>query len=209
MGFHLVRRGLLGLSLAAVGSVAPVGAQELELRLHGGIVQPVASTAEYFKFGPSVSLEALYPLSDALGVTVDLGWDYLNTQDTYPTPTTNLWRYRVGIEAGLVGDEDGFQVKAVAGAGGTTVKSHNFWLASRQPYTFEGETINENVLTANGGVRLGLVDPEDINWWLTAKLHWSPIADENADALEELSYFQLDPLGSSMLATITLGVSLF
>jgi hypothetical protein len=100
-------------------------------------------------------------------------------------------------------------VKAVAGAGGTTVKSHKFWIESRQPYTYEGENINETALTANGGVRLGLVSPEDISWWLTTKLHWSPVADENGAALEELANFDLDPLGSSMLATITLGVSLW
>jgi hypothetical protein len=204
----MVRRGLIT-ALLAGAAVTPASAQDLDLRLHGGIVQPVAATGDYFKLGPSVSVEALYPLSDALGLTVDLGWDYLNTQDIYPTPTTNLWRYRVGVEAGLFGDEDGFQVKAVGAAGGTTVKSHNFWLASRQPYTYEGETINETGLTANGGVRLGWVTSDGIDWWLTTKLNWSPIAEENQDALQELARAELDPLGSSLLATITLGVSLW
>jgi hypothetical protein len=56
----------------------------------------------------------LYPLSERLGVNLDLGWDYLNTTDIYPTPTTNLWRYRVGLEAGLTGDQGGgFQLKAL------------------------------------------------------------------------------------------------
>ena len=205
----MVSRVVITLLLVAAGTAAPASAQDLELRLHGGIVQPVASTAEYFKVGPSVSLEAVYPLSDALGVTLDLGWDYLNTQDVYPTPTTNLWRTRVGVETGLVGDEDGFQVKALAGAGMTFVKSHNFWLQSRQPYTFEGETINENVLSAVGGVRLGFTTSEDIRWWLTTKLNWQPVADENQDALRELARNQLDPLGSSLALAITLGVTAF
>ena len=209
MSSGIVRQCLITLLILGAAAVQPASAQDLEVRLHGGIVQPVASTGEYFKLGPSVSLEAVYPLRDALGLTFDIGWDYLNTQDLYPTPTTNLFRYRLGVEAGLMGDEDGLQVKAVAGAGGTTVKSHKFWIQSRQPYTYEGENINETALTANAGIRLGLVSPEDIGWWLTAKLHWSPVADENGAALEELANFDLDPLGSSMLATITLGVSLW
>jgi hypothetical protein len=195
--------------VVAAGAAQPIEGQDLTLRLHGGIIQPVGATADYFKLGPSVALEALLPLSDKLGVTGELGWDYLNTTAIYPTPTTNLWRTRVGVEAGLMGDEDGFQVKALAGAGMTFVKSHNFWLESRRPYTFEGETINENALNAVGGIRLGYSTSEDIRWWLTGKLNWQPIAEENQDALRELAREELDPLGSSMLLAITLGVNLW
>src|SRR5688572_25665031 len=127
MRLRMVGRVLL---LLTIGAARPVAAQigDLEWRLHGGIVQPIASSADYFKLGPSLSLDVLYPLSDRLGVHLDLGWDYLNTTDTYPTPTTNLWRYRVGLETGLMGDQDGgFLLKALGAVGATTVKSHEFW----------------------------------------------------------------------------------
>lgn len=198
------------LALALVGAARPAAAQDLEVRLHGGIIQPLAATSDYFELGPSVAVEALYPLSDALGVTVDLGWDYLNAPDVHPTPTTNLWRSRVGLEANLMGqDGDQLRVNGLLGAGATMVKSHVFWLASRQPYTFEGENINETVLTASGGLRFGLATSDDIQWWLTARVNWQPISEINQDALQELSRDQLDPLGSQTTLAITLGVNLW
>jgi hypothetical protein len=194
-----------------LGAAQPVAAQigDLEWRLHAGIVQPIASSADYFELGPSLSLDVLYPLSDRLGVNLDLGWDYLNATDIYATPTTNLWRYRVGLEAGLGDQDGGLQLKALGAVGATTVKSHEFWIASRRPYTFEGETINETALTASGGLRLGFQTSDEISWWLTGKLNWFPINELNQDALRELARNQLDPLGSSLNAAITLGVTLW
>jgi hypothetical protein len=196
-----------------VGAAPPLQGQDITARLHGGIVQPLGSTGDYFRFGPSVGVDVLYPFSETLGLTLDLGWDYLNTQHTVPSPTTNLWRYRVGLEAGLVGVEgDRFLVKVLGAAGGTSVKSHEFWLQSRQPYEFGGETINETALTATGGLRLGLRTSDEITWWLTTKLNWQPVSDINQDALQELASMannDFDPLGSAMSLAITLGVTLW
>lgn len=205
----IVKSGTIPI-LLLLASARPSGAQELEVRLHGGIVQPVAATSEYFRFGPSVGVEAVYAISDALGFTAELGWDYLNTQDVYPTPTTNLWRTRLGIEAGLVGQEgDRFRVNGLLGGGATVVRSHVFWLESRRPYTFDGENIDQTALTASGGLRFGLATSDDIQWWLTTRLNWQPVSDINQEALEELARFELDPLSSQTTVAITLGVSLW
>ena len=209
MSLRMVARALL---LLAIGAAQPVAAQigDLEWRLHGGIVQPIASSADYFKLGPSLSFDLLYPLSDGLGVNLDLGWDYLNATDVYATPTTNLWRYRIGVEAGLMGDRTGgFLFNALGAVGATTVRSHEFWIESRRPYTFEGETINETALTASGGLRLGFQTSDGITWWVTGKLNWSPIDELNQEALQELARHELDPLGSALNAAITLGVTLW
>src|SRR5687767_1965475 len=116
--------------------VQPARAQDtsVKLRIHGGIVQPVASTGDYFKFGPSAGVDVGYPLSERLDVMLDLDMDWFNTTDIYPTPTTNLWRYRVGIEGALIGEptDDSFLLKGLAGVGATTIRSHKFWLQSRQ-----------------------------------------------------------------------------
>jgi hypothetical protein len=193
------------------GSALPAHAQ-LQARLHGGITQPVASAGDYFKFGPSVSVDLAYPVGERVDVLLDLGWDYLNTQDIYPTPTTNLWRYGVAVEGDLLGDtgDQTFLLSLFGGAGATTIRSHEFWLESRRPYEFEGETINQTSLMANGGARLGLrSSSQGLTWWLTGKLHWLPVKDINQDALVELARNQLDPLGSALSASITLGVTLF
>ena len=209
MSHQKVRQCLTLLALAAAAA-APVSAQDLDVKLHAGIVQPLASTSDYFELGPAVNVEVGYPVSDGLNLVADLGWEWLQTVDIYPTPTTNAWRYRLGVDAALAGDQDGFQVRGLAGVGGTTFRSHEFWLASRQPYTFEGETINQTALTATGGVRLGLQTESDgIQWWLTGKVNWTPIKDINQQALQELADDQLDPLGSALSAAITLGVTLW
>lgn len=209
----MVRWSWVALFCLALVAAQPGYAQEvgIKARLHGGIVQPLASTGDYFKFGPSVGIDFAYPLSERLDVDLDLDWDYLNVTDIFPTPTTNLWRYRLGLEADLLGDSGDatFLLKALAAGGATTVRSHQFWLASRRPYTFEGETINQTAMTATAGLRLGLRTPDDLTWWLTGKLNWSPIQDTNQDALQELARNQLDPLGSALSMSITLGVTLW
>jgi hypothetical protein len=171
----------------------------------------MASTGDYFRFGPSVAVDVAYPLMDRLDVNLDLVMDWFNTADIYATPTTNLWRYRAAVEADLLGDtgDAAFLVRALAGAGGTTIRSHKFWLASRRPYTYDGETINQTAVTMTGGLRLGLRTPDDLTWWLTGKLDWSPLQDINQDALRELARNQLDPLGSALSLSITLGVTVF
>jgi hypothetical protein len=201
------------LPLLAAAAAQPAGAQDrtLKVRLHGGIVQPVASTGDYFKFGPSAGVDVGYRLGERADLLLDLDMDWFNTTDVYPTPTTNLWRYRLGIEGDLTGDtgDNTFIVKVLAGAGATTIRSHKFWLVSRQPYTFDGENINQTSLTATGGLRLGMRTPDGLTWWLSTKLNWSPINDTNQDALKELARNKLDPLGSAMSLAITLGVTLW
>ena len=198
---------LLGLLLAGVSQ--PAQAQDLEVKLHGGIVQPIGAMGDYFELGPSLGVDIGMPIGDALNLMLDLEWDWLQTTDVYPTPTTNRWQYRIGLEAPLMGDDDGFQVRALASAGANTFRSHVFWLESRRPYTYEGEHINQTSLSATGGVRLGLRTSDDIQWWLTTKLNYTSISDINQDALAELARDELDPLGSALAATIQLGVTLW
>lgn len=214
-----IRPQLYSFLLAATLVVAmaePAQAQlsELKWRLHGGVIKPIATGSEYFSLGPSVAVDAALPLSERLDVVLDLGWDYINTDDHNPTPVTNLWRYRVELEAGLMGERDeGLSVSAFGGAGATTLYSHKFYLASRQPYDFEGERLRGTSLTATGGLRLGMGTPDGIKWWLTAKGNWTPLNDLNQDALHEISTnrFQpqgLEPITSIMAISLTLGVSL-
>src|SRR4051812_1828476 len=82
------------LMIAATAQSAHAQLGSVKLRLHGGVVQPVATGSQYFSFGPSIAVDAAYPLSDKLDLQLDLGWDYLNTDRYKPTPVTNLWRYR-------------------------------------------------------------------------------------------------------------------
>jgi hypothetical protein len=200
----------------------PVHAQ-LKWRLHGGVVKPTATGAEYFSLGPSVSVDVAYPLAERVDVLLDLGWDYLNTDDTHPTPVTNLWRYRAELEGSLVGDgETGLSVNAFGGVGATTVYSHKFYLVSQTakhmaeegvPYTYEGERLRGTALTGTGGLRIGAHSPDGIMWWLSGKVNWTPLNDFNKDALHELSTNNFEPQGLSQLSSvmgvsITLGVSL-
>jgi hypothetical protein len=181
--------------LVAIAQPAQGQLSELKWRLHGGVIQPLATGSEYFSLGPSVAVDAAYPLSEKVDLVVDLGWDYINTDDHNPTPVTNLWRYRVEVEGTLTGERDaGLSVHAFGGVGATTLYSHKFYLASRTP-TFDGERLTGTSLTGTGGLRLGMGTPDGIKWWLSGKLNYTPLNDANQD---ELTSFPLT--GSSRRA---------
>jgi hypothetical protein len=104
-----------------------------------------------------VSTSAI-PVATRLNAILDLDWDYLNTQDIYPTPTPNLWRYRVGVEADLLGDtgDQTFLLDLLGGVGATTVRSHEF--LAREPPALPRTWARRSIrrpLTATGWVRLG------------------------------------------------------
>jgi hypothetical protein len=201
------------LAALALGSAQPAHAQDSKLswRLHAGIAQPLASTAKYFAFGPSLGFDVRHPIKKKLSIGLDVDWDYLNTDVLYPTPVTNLWRYRAELEGNLAGDQENGRVflSALGGVGGTTFHSHKFWLTSRpQDYNFDGDRLTQTSVTGTAGLRLGFRSPDGITWWLTGKLNVTPMNQFNKDALRELAKNKLDPLGSAMNAGIQLGVSL-
>jgi hypothetical protein len=216
MNLRFVRRSGLVLGFLAALGAQPVEAQvgrmleDVAVRMHGGVVVPFGAYADYFNFGPSVGLDFGLPVNDRMDLKLDLDWDYVNTSDIYPSPNTNLLRYRVGVEADILGDRgsDTFLLSGLGGVGLTTSRSTKFWLASRRPYTYDGETLNETALSAVGGVRAGLRTPDGLTWWLTGKMNWTPVADVHQEALRELARNELGLLGSALSFSITLGVSL-
>jgi hypothetical protein len=207
----MVRFSWVCLLLVMLAPAQAARGQGLDVRLHGGIIKPVSSTAEYFRFGPSVGVDIGVPISDVVSVMLDVGWEWLQTQYTIASPTTNLWRYGLALEFDLLKDpgDDTFMLHALVGAGGTTSTSHKFWLKSRQPYDFYGHNINQTAMSAGGGLRFGLRTEDGIEWWLTSKINWSPVTDHNAAALRELSRDQLDLLSAETTASIQMGVTLW
>jgi hypothetical protein len=200
---------------AAVVQPAEAQLSELRWRIHGGIVQPIGGTSDYFAFGPSVGVDAGLPLNDRAAVHLEFDWNYLNTTDYYPTPVTNLWGYRATVEAALLGSEgSGPRINVFGGAGGTTVHSHRLYRQQNpDAWDFEGERFSQTGLTATGGVRVGVVTPDGNPWWLSLKLLWMPVSDVNQEILQDLSVNQanpngLSPLGSAMNASITIGIGL-
>lgn len=216
MSLRTVGCSLLALGVLALTTAQPADAQvrdvleDVGVRIHGGVILPTAGYGDHFNFGPSVGLDLAYSLNDRLNLGLDLDWEYVNTADIYRTPNTNLIRYRLGLEGDILGDQgsDLTLLRALAGVGFTTVRSNKFWVASRRPYTFSGESLNETALTATGGVRAGLRTPDGITWWLTGKLNWSPIDDLHQQALQELTNSELDNLSSALSFSLTLGVAL-
>jgi hypothetical protein len=208
---------LVGALLLAARFADPAHAQlsDVRLRLHGGIVQPIGGTSDYFEFGPSVGMDAGLPLNERASVHFEVDWNYLNTTDYYPTPVTNLWGYRATVEATLLGaGGSGPRLNVFGGAGGTTVHSHRFYRQQNpDAWDFEGERLTQTGLTATGGVRVGVVTPDGNPWWLSLNLLWMPLSDVNQQALQDLSTNQanptgLSPLGSALNAAITLGLGL-
>jgi len=212
MTLRMVRQCLVAVSVMTVGAAQPALSQveDIGVRLHGGLIVPTAAYGDYFRFGPSLGVDLAYPLNERVDLKLDLDMDWVQTTATYPTPDTNLWRYRLGMDALLMGDRSSrTMVQGYAGAGFTTARSKQFWLASQETYEHQGLTLNETALTATGGVRLGLRTSDGLTWWLTGKMNWSPVNDEHQQYLRELSRNDLDLLGSALGFAVTLGVTLW
>jgi hypothetical protein len=212
MTLRTARQSLLALFVMTAGAAQPALAQleDVSVRLHGGVIVPTGTYGDYFRFGPSVGVDAAYPMNERMDLKLDLDMDWVQTTSTYPTPDTNLWRYRLGLDALLMGDRGSrTMVQGYAGAGFTTTRSKEFWLRSQEVYEYEGLTLNETALTATGGLRFGLRTPDGLTWWLSGKLNWSPVDNQHKKYLQELARDELGSLGSALGFAITLGVTLW
>jgi hypothetical protein len=203
-------RSSLLFALLVLGGAAPVRAQlsELDWALEGGVVLPMFSFGEYFELGPTVGLDVAYPLRPRMDLKLDLDFDMLNRHEFYPLPVMKLWRYRVGVEADVLGDDgsDRLLLRTQAGVGASTFRSSEFWVESRP--TFDGEQISKTYLTGTGGVRLGLRTDIGLIWWLGGQLNWSPVDEANRGLLQEAARNSLSRIGSATSVAITLGFNL-
>jgi hypothetical protein len=203
-------RASLLLVFLVLGAAAPARAQlsELDWALKGGVVLPLFSFGEYFEFGPTVGLNVGYPLRPRMDLKLDLDFDMMNRHEFYPTPVMKLWRYRVGVEADVLGDEgsDRFLLRTQVGLGASTFRSSEFWLENRP--TINGEQISKTYLTGTGGVRVGVRTDIGLIWWLGGQLNWSPVDEANRGLLEQAARNSLSRIGSATSATITLGFNL-
>ena len=198
------------LAFLVLCTAMPARAQlsELDWSLDGGVVLPMYSFGEYFGFGPTVGLDVGYPLRPRVDLKLDLDLDVINRHEFYPTPVMKLWRYRLGVEGDLLGDDgnDRFLVRSRVGLGASTFRSSEFWVESRP--TINGEHIAKTYFTATGGVRVGVRTGVGLIWWLGGQLNWSPVDEENGGLLEEAARHSLSPIGSATSATITIGFNL-
>lgn len=199
---------LLAVLLLAAPATARAQLTELDWALKGGVALPLFSFGEYFRVGPTVGLDVGYPIRPRLDAKLDLDFDMMNRHEFYPTPVMKLWRYRVGVEADMLGDggSDRLLLRANAGVGASTFKSSEFWLESRP--TIDGEHISKTYLTGTGGVRVGVRTDIGLIWWLGGQLNWSPVDQVNKGLLQEAARNSLSPIGSATTATITLGFNL-
>jgi hypothetical protein len=190
-----------------VGTALPVRAQ-LRWALEGGVAVPMFSFGEYFEYGPTVGLDVAYPVMPRLDAKLDLDLDVINRHEFYPLPVIKLWRYRVGVEADVLGDSgsDRLLLRTGAGVGASTFRSSEFWVESRP--TIDGQRITKTYFTATGGMRVGVRTGVGLVWWLGGQLNWSPVDEANGGLLEEAARHSLSPIGSATSATITLGFNL-
>jgi hypothetical protein len=181
---------------------------ELDWSLRGGVVLPISAFGDYFETGATAGLSVAYPLRDRIDLKLDADIDLINRHKFYPTPTMKLWRYGLGLEADLLGDQgnDLILLRAGVGAGATTFRSGEFWVEARP--TIEGERIRTTSFTGSGGLRLGLRTGSGLIWWLGGRLNWSPINDANGETLRLAARNEQDPPGAATSLVVTLGFNL-
>ena len=118
--------------------------------------------------------------------------------------------------------EAGPEVRPFAGVGavyfhtkdfqvdGSTPADRSTWSNfDRRMYPGYLEKIETTLFTGVGGVRLGLDAGDNVTWWLSSKLTWSPVGDEEVATLKRVPLAkELGTFGSATNFDLTLGLTI-
>src|SRR5687768_3425407 len=77
MIFRHMRRSSLALFILVLGAV-PTAQAQVAWSFRAGVVRPAGTFDDYFDFGPTVGVEAAYPLRDRVDVVAGADFDHYN-----------------------------------------------------------------------------------------------------------------------------------
>jgi hypothetical protein len=209
---------VLGAAPSAQAQLSEVG-----VRLHSGMALPFGAFGGFYDPGVAVRVDVDYPVRDRVDVVLDLGLDFINSQSGTYIPDTHLWRYQLGVEADLLGDRDAtFRVRPYAGLGAVTFRTKDFQVdnstpADRSTWTnqerrnYPGylEKITKTYLTGSGGLRLALDAGDNVVWWLSGGLNWSPVGESEVAILRTVPLgAELNSFSAATNMALTLGITI-
>jgi hypothetical protein len=202
---RLVRKKALGAVLGLLlGSVSAAEAQIENLAVTGriGAAVPAGQLSDYMKLGATLGLQVSYPLGAPLDLVLAGDLDALNGNSTFYQPDIDLWRYRAGVEAELLGrTADNWGLRAQVGAGGTTFRSRKFFFDSPDPLTFR-----RTYFTGTGGIKLLFGKSARVGGHVGAMVHWTPMDETDTAVLRQQSRGGLESLSSALTVPVTIGL---
>src|SRR5690606_1654361 len=115
-----------------LGLAAPTLSAQVSWGFRAGVARPTGTFDDYFDLGPTVGVEAAYPVLDRVDLIVGADFDHYNGHAYFGTPNVNLWRIQAGLTADLARlSAQGWAIEAHASAGGANLRSQReFYLES-------------------------------------------------------------------------------
>ena len=203
MSTRWIRRIFVGSALLVACATA-VEAQLANLAATGytGVAVPFGKFAEYTDVGVSAGLQLEYPLGAPLDLFLNAGLDHLNG-GAPGLPDFKLWRYEAGVETDLVGNTaERWGIRGHLGAGATSFRTAGFYPNfGRTPETFE-----KTYLTGVSGLSLVFGGDSPVQGSLGARLHWTPLDEDDIGALRSAAWPALEPVEHAISVPITLGL---
>jgi hypothetical protein len=209
MTFQLTKRRSILLFVLGLGTV-PAAQAQVSWGLHAGVARPAGTFDDYFDFGPTVGVEAAFPLRDRVDLVAGADFDHYNGHAYFGTPNVNLWRFQVGVLADLVGSRsDGVALQVQASAGGANLRSQReFYLESSTfGVDLAPRTFDKKSLTGNAGVRLRFGGSR-LNGFVGLSGYWANLGEDATEVLRQTEPGELDPLGAAMGYSVSAGFTI-
>jgi hypothetical protein len=185
---------------------APTAQAQVSWGFRAGVARPAGTFGEYFDFGPTVGVEAAYPLQGQVDLIAGVDFDHYNGRSYFGLPNVNLWRFQVGVQAGLVGS-DAVGLEAHASAGGANLRSQReFYLESSTfGVDLAPRTFDKKSLTGSGGLRLRFGGDSRLSGFVDVSGFWANLGEDATEVLRLTEPEELDPLSAAMGYAISAG----
>ena len=206
MTSRMMERTALALCVLALLAVSDARAQ-LSWSFEAGVAHPAGTFADYFDLGPTVGVEAGYPLRERVDLVVGAHFDHYNGHSYFGLPNVNLWRFQAGVLADLLGNPDSWSVEARLSAGGSNLRSQReFYLESSTfGVDLDAREFARTSMTGSAGVRLRFGGQSRLNGFVGLSGYWANLGEDATEELRLTEPDALDPLGAAMGYAISAG----
>jgi hypothetical protein len=210
MTFHPIKRISVAMFILGLSAV-PAAQAQLSWSVRAGVAHPAGTFADYFDLGPTVGIQAGYPLRDQVELQVGADFDHYNAHSYFGLPNVNLWRFQVGVLADLLGRRnESWSVEAHASAGGANLRSQReFYLESSHfGVDLAPRNFDKKSLTGGAGVRLRFGGESRLSGFVGVSGFWANLGEEATEVLRLTEPEELDPLGSAMGYSLNAGFTM-
>ena len=210
MTCHLIKRSSILLCMLGLGAV-PAAQAQVSWGLRAGVAHPAGTFADYFDLGPTVGVEAGYPLRDKVALVLGADFDHYNGHSYFGLPNVNLFRFQVGVLADLLGgSSQGWAVQAQAGAGGANLRSQREFYLESSTFGVDlvSRTFAKTSLTGTGGLRFRFGGQSRLSGFVGLSGFWANLGESATEDLRQTEPLILKPLASALGYSVSAGFTM-